>query len=312
MTADDDHPLDHSESRALAADAARGRRADRDLAARLEHPAPDVRAVSAHRLDDLAARRGELGRALLEAAQAGDEDALMALVEAYLPRIAALSRRYAGDRHVERLELIQEGVAGLLQALQRFDASRGASFWTYARPTVQRAMQRLVAELSDAAVLSDHALRRLSRVRDAEDELMRQQHRLPSAREIADRAGVDADETARLFAAAGRPRSLQEPIMAEDGGVIGSLGDMVDDPRAEDSYDRVLDALEAQELQPLLSVLSARERRVLSARYGLDGEERSIPEIAEQLGLSTSRVRDIEKRALSKLRRAAAAVDAAR
>jgi RNA polymerase primary sigma factor len=311
MTGDDDHPLDRSESRALAADAARGRRADRDLADRLEHPALDSREVSAQRLDDLAARRGEVGRATLEAAQAGNEDALRALVESYLPRIAALSRRYTGG-HVERLELIQEGVAGLLQALQRFDPSRGAPFWAYARPTVQRAMQRLVAELSDAAVLSDHALRRLSQVRDAEDELMREQRRLPSAREIADRAGVDADETARLFAAAGRPRSLQEPVTAEDGGVIGSLGDMVDDARAEDAYDRVLDALEAQELHPLLSVLSARERRVLSARYGLDGEERSIREIAEQLGLSTTRVRDIEKRALTKLRRAAAAVDAAR
>ena len=91
--------------------------------------------------------------------------------------------------------------------------------------------------------------------------------------------------------------------------IVGSLGDLVDDPRAQDAYDRVLDAMEAHELLPLLSVLSRRERAVLRARYGLDGPEQSISEIAERLGVSTSRVRGIEARALGKLRRAAAAVN---
>ena len=94
--------------------------------------------------------------------------------------------------------------------------------------------------------------------------------------------------------------------------MIGSFGDLVDDPRAEDAYDRVLDVMEAHEPLPLLSVLSARERSILRARFGLDGEEQSIRQIAERLGLSTSRVRDIERRALRKLRRAAVTLDATR
>lgn len=94
--------------------------------------------------------------------------------------------------------------------------------------------------------------------------------------------------------------------------MIGSLGDLVDDPRAEDAYDRVLDAMEAHELLPLLCVLSERERSILRARNGLDGEEQSIREIAERLGISRSRVRSLERRALRKLERAAVAAGAAR
>ena len=271
---------------------------------RLDRPAASASAVGPQPLDRAAAR-GEPDRRSSRRPRRETSTPSTAVVEAYLPRIAALSRRYRGAAHVERLELVQEGVAGLLQALERYDPARGTPFWAYARPTVQRAMQRLVAELGDAAVLSDHALRRLSRLKSAEDELMREHRRLPTRREIVERSGVDRDEAERLLAETSPPRSFQEPITAEDGGVIGSLGDLVDDPRAEDAYDRVLDVMEAHELMPLLSVLSPRERSILRARYGLDGEEQSIRQIAERLGLSTSRVRDIERRALRKLRRAA-------
>lgn len=312
MTSVDDVQLDRSERQALADQATRGRRADRDLATRLECPAPGDSAIGAHHLDALTDGRRKPGRAVVEAAKAGDERALTELVEAYLPRIAAMSRRYLGAPHVERLELIQEGVVGFLQALDRYDPARGTPLWAYAEPTVRRSMQRLVSELGDAVVLSDHALRRLSRLKSAEDELMAEHHRLPTRHEIIARSGVDRDEAGRLLADTRPPRSFQEPITADDGGVIGSFGDLIDDPRAQDSYDRVLDVMEAHELLPLLSVLSPRERSILRARYGLDGEELSIRQIAERLGLSTSRVRDIERRALRKLRQAAVAAGAAR
>jgi RNA polymerase sigma factor (sigma-70 family) len=306
---------DRSDSEALAAEATRARRADRDLALELERPAPADAALGAGRLEALrrrAAARGEPPREAVAAAKARDERAVTEVVEACLPRIARLARRYAAAPHVERLELIQEGVAGLLQALHRYDPQRGTPLCAYAQPTVQRAMQRLVGELGDAVALSDHALRRLSRLKSAEDELMREHHRLPTRREIVERSGVSEDEAERLLRGTSRPRSLEEPITAEDGDVIGSLGDLVRDPRAEDAYERILDVLEGHELRPLLSVLSPRERSVLRARYGLDGVPQSRRQIAERLGLSTSRVRDIERRALRKLTRAAVAAGAAR
>jgi len=285
---DGDRPLEPSERQTLATDNARRRDAERTLDAVIERGTVG----------------GEPERELAEAAQAGDERALARLVDAYLPLVAALSRRYAGAPRVERLELVQEGVSALLQAIHRFDPTRGTSLWAYARPSVQRAMQRLVAELGDAATLSGHALRHLSRLRSAEDELMREHRRMPSHAEILDRSGMDRSAAEQVLAAARPPRSLQEPLTAEDGGVIGSLGDLVDDPRAQDNYERVLDRIEAQELVSLLSVLSARERSVLRARHGLDGAAQSRREIAERLGLSESRVGDIERRALAKLRTA--------
>jgi RNA polymerase sigma factor (sigma-70 family) len=300
---------ERSDSEALAADATRARRSDRDLALELDRPAPTDAAVGAGSLEALsrrAAARGEPPREAVAAAKAGDERAVTEVVEGCLPQIARLARRYAAAPHVERLELIQEGVAGLLEALHRYDPERGTPLCAYAQPTVQRAMQRLVGELGDAVALSDHALRRLSRLKSAEDELMREYHRLPTRLEIIERSGVSEEEAERLLRATSRPRSLEEPITAEDGGVIGSLGDLVHDPRAEDAYDRILDVLEGHELRQLLSVLSPRERSILRARYGLDGDPQSVRQVAERLGLSTSRVRDIERRALRKLRQAAA------
>ena len=228
---------DRSDSEALAAAATRARREDRDLARELDRPGPTDASVRAGPLEALRRRaraRGEPPRETVAAAKAGDERALTDVVEACLPRIARLARRYAAAPHVARLELTQEGVAGLLQALQRYDPERGTPLCAYAQPTVQRAMQRLVGELGDAVTLSDHALRRLSRLKSAEDELMREQDRLPTRREIVTRAGVGEEEGERLLRGTSRPRSLQEPITAEDGGVIGSLGDLVDDPRAQD------------------------------------------------------------------------------
>jgi RNA polymerase primary sigma factor len=305
----DDAPLERSESDALAEHATRGRAADRALADRISHPGPHAGAISAAGLHG---ERAEPSPALLRAARDGDRDALRLVVEALTPRVAALSRRYAQVPHVERLELIQEGIVGLLEALHRYDPDRGTPFWPYARPTVERHMRRLAGELGDAASLGDNALRRLSRLKSAEDDLMQQRHRLPSRREIAERAGVDLDDAEQLLLATKPPRSFQDPLTADDGGVIGSFGDLIDDPRAQDEYDRVLDSLEAHELLPLLSVLSERERTILSLHYGLDGEELSRRQIAERLGISERRVKDIERRALSKLRRAAAAVGAAR
>jgi RNA polymerase sigma factor (sigma-70 family) len=299
-------PTGTTESQALADEVARGRSADRDLAARLERPGPAERATGARAVDTDTARDG-LDRAVLEAAKAGDQRAREKVVDAHLPLIAALARRFAVAPQVERLELIQEGVAGLLQALERFDPERGVPLWAYARPTVERSMRRLVAELGDAVELSDRGLRHLSRLRTAEQDLMREHRRLPSRAEIIERSGVARELAEQLFADAARPRSMQEPITTAEGDVIGLFGDLVDDPSAGDAYDQVLDEVEAEELLPLLSVLSERERSILEAHYGLHGEPQSHKEIAERLGLSTSRVRQLERRALNKLRRAAEA-----
>jgi RNA polymerase sigma factor (sigma-70 family) len=297
------------ESAALAASVARGREADGAVAHGLGLREPAGRAADARYLEALARRRPltpERERLLVEAAGRGDVTARAILVEAYMPRIAAVARRYRISPNVERAELLQEGVAGLLRALERYDPERGVPFWAYARWWVRRSMQRLVAELTRPTVLSDHALRHLSRIKDAYRELYDELRREPTTEELAQRTDLPRDEVAELLALDRPPRSVEEPLSTEDGGVWGKLDDMIADPMADGEYERVLDRVEAQELVSLLSGLSERERMILRAHYGLEGEpEQSPSEIAQRLGLSSARVREIERRARGKLAAAA-------
>ncbi|MDP9385101.1 MAG: sigma-70 family RNA polymerase sigma factor, partial [Actinomycetota bacterium] len=246
--------------------------------------------------------------ALVARAQAGDADARAALVEALLPLIGSAARTYRGSGAVQRIELLQEGVVGLLRALERYDPARGVPFWGYAAWWVRQAMQQLVAELTRPAVLSDRALRHLARVKDAHADALRETGREPGRDELAGRAGLTGEQVDDLMAVERAPRSLEAPARDEDGGgAIGAFGELLADPLAEDEYERVLRAIETEEILALLSGLSDRERDVLRARYGLDGEEESLRAVAGRLGLSAERVRQIEQRALGKLAAAAGA-----
>jgi RNA polymerase sigma factor (sigma-70 family) len=292
---------------ALETAAQRGREADRELAHALGMAGPSAREAGAGYLEELD-RRPQLPRdleqRLVAAAKEGDAEARARLVEAHLPLIASVAREYSLP-YVERLELIQEGVVGLLRALESFDPERGTPFWAYARRWVRQAMRQLVGELGDAATLSHHALQRVARLRETQEALMQELGHEPSDHEVIERAGLDREEGERLLTAIRAPRSLQEPITADDGGVIGTRGDLVTDTLADGEYERVLDRIEAEELVSLLSVLSDRERTVLRLRYGLDGPELTVREVGDRLGISPSRVRKIERRALGKLRAAA-------
>ena len=148
------------------------------------------------------------------------------------------------------------------------------------------------AELVDPVVLSNHALRQLSRLHDEHERFVSEHHREPSASELAERTGLS-----RAGAAHRPPRRLrrEQPRRRR-----AALPPVVDEP-AEGEYERVLDAVEAEELASLLSLLSDRERTVLRWRYGLDGEELQPQDIARRLGLSTRRVGEIERRARAKL-----------
>jgi RNA polymerase sigma factor (sigma-70 family) len=239
-------------------------------------------------------------RRLLAAAQEGDAQARAELVDGFMPLIASVARQYRGLPGVDRQELLQEGVVGLLRAIERYDASRGTPFWGYAVWWVRHAMQQLVSELARPVVLSDRAQRQLARIKDARRELHSECGREASRAELAARAGVEADQVGRLLAVDYAPRSTEEAITAEDG-VVGSVGELLVDPLADGEYERVLTAIEVQELHTLLAELSDRERMIVRARYGLDGEEQSLRQLADRLGVSAERVRQIEQRALGKL-----------
>jgi RNA polymerase sigma factor (sigma-70 family) len=284
----------------LDAEVARGRRLDRALTRDLGRRGPGryVGGGYARSLDRATPLDPAVERALVEAAQHGDASARARLVEAYMPLIAATARTYRSGQ-VQRVELLQEGVVGFLRALERFDVAQPTPLWGYATWWVRHAMQQLVSELTRPVVLSDRALRHLARLKDAYAGVLRDGRR-PTREELAAQTGLSADHVDELLATDRAPRSLDEPTAGEDGAV-GVFGELVADPLAEGEYERVLAAIEVEELHALLAGLSDRERQVVRARFGLDGEELSRREIGERLGLSGERVRQIEQRALAKL-----------
>src|SRR4051794_24849626 len=297
----------HPEDERLEAAVRRGRDADRVLAGELGHPPPAAREAEPgylRRLEERPTPAAGREAELVRRAQAGDARARAALVDGLMPLIAAAAATYRSTSRVERLELLQEGVVGVLRALERYEADRGIPFWGYASWWVRQAMQQLVSELTGPAVLSDRALRHLARLKDAHREAVGERGREPTREELAERTGPSGEQVDDLLAVERPPRSLEAPLPRADGEV-GTLGELIADPLAEDAYAAVLDAIEAEELLALLSGLSDREREVLRARYGLDGDEQTLAEIGRRLGLSAERVRQVERRALAKLAAAA-------
>jgi RNA polymerase sigma factor (sigma-70 family) len=221
-----------------------------------------------------------------------------------LPLIASIARIYRSSGRIERLELLQEGVVGLLRALERYDPERGVPFWGYAAWWVRQAMQQLVAELTRPVVLSDRALRQLARIKDVHRSYLQVHGREPTRHELAAGSSLSVEQVAHLVASDQPARTFDEPVPGEEGS-RSTFGELLVDPIAEDGYERVLAKIEVEQLRGLLSGLSERERTILQARYGLEGEEQTLREIAGRLGLSAERVRQLEQRALGKLRNAA-------
>jgi RNA polymerase primary sigma factor len=239
-------------------------------------------------------------QALVAAAQAGAPADREAFVEAFLPLIGSIARRYRSARAVDRAELMQAGVLGLLRALERYDLDLGTPFWAYAQWWVREAMQELVAELEWPMVLSDRALRQLAAVRRARSEHLQRERREPSRAELAQAAGLSRDKLVRLLVSQHPARGLEEPAGRDLEGP--PLAELVADDAAHEAYDRVLLRVAADNVGELVDELEARERCVVRQHFGLDGPARTLTELGESLGVSSERVRQVESRALEQLR----------
>jgi RNA polymerase sigma factor (sigma-70 family) len=244
-------------------------------------------------------------RDLVVAAEAGDADASRKLVEAFLPAIGGLARGFLSGMGVERRELLQEGVAGLLFAARRYDARLNTPFWPYASFWVRKAMQELVAELARPVALSDRAVRGLALIRSARREHVQAHGGEPTSEELSDATGFTLDQLESLQATERRPRAMEEWLTA-DGETTATVGETIVDPVAEQAYEQVLDDLEVSVLGALTDGLDERERLVVRAHYGLGEPAQTLTQIGAGLGLTAERARQIETGALNKLREALA------
>ncbi|HET6871293.1 MAG TPA: sigma-70 family RNA polymerase sigma factor [Solirubrobacteraceae bacterium] len=238
------------------------------------------------------------------AAECGDDAACCRLTEAFLPAIASLARGFQGSR-VERRELLQEGVAGLLFAARRYDSELDTPFWAYASFWVRKAMQELVAQLTRPVALSDRAARDLARLRSARNDSLQTEGKEPTTEALSAATGIPPAQVDSLLATDRMPRGLEDRFTA-DHASSPTIGETIVDPVAEHAYEKVLDDLEIHGVLDLTDELEDRERAVIRGHYGLGQEARTLSEIGAGLGLTAERARQIEAAALAKLRRALA------
>lgn len=164
-------------------------------------------------------------------------------------------------------------------------------------------MQQLIAELTRPMVLSDRTLRQLAQLKRAHHEYVRHHGHEPTGAQLASDTGMSREQVSDLLALERVPQSLDQPV-SKGEGELGTFGELLVDPLAGDAYEQLLDHSEIEQVRALMGSLNERERTILRSRYGLDGPEQSLREIGDRLGLSGGRGRQIEQRALGKLRSA--------
>jgi RNA polymerase primary sigma factor len=245
-------------------------------------------------------------RRLALLARGGDSDARNRLIEANVRLVAHIARRLRPrEASVSSADLIQEGVLGLMRAVDRFDPDRGHRFSTYATWWIRSAVLHALSEEARPLRLPSPVARRARELAHAEAELRAELGREPTPRELASRLGADESEVAELRRAAQPIVSLHAPA----GGIEDvALVDLLADEEGPDPLDGVARDADAAALAELLEELPPRDRRVVELRFGLGGAQaHSVAEAARALGTSRARVRLIEEHALARLRSLAGA-----
>jgi RNA polymerase primary sigma factor len=227
------------------------------------------------------------------------DEAKRELIEPNLRLVVSVAKRYL-NRGVSLLDLIQEGNIGLMKAVDRFQYRRGLKFSTYATWWIRQQVGRSVADYGRTIRLPVHVIESLNKMTRARRELLSELGREPQADELSGRSGIPARKIEFLLDAARHPMSLETPIGDEEGTPIGHV---MSDPAGRTPEETAIDAELADEVERAMAPLSEREREVLRLRYGLGlDRELTLEEIGRRLSITRERVRQIEAKAMAKLR----------
>lgn len=240
-------------------------------------------------------RETELAKRMSE----GDEAAKNELVEANLRLVVSIAKRYVG-KGMFFLDLIQEGNLGLLKAAEKFDYTKGYKFSTYATWWIRQAISRAIADQSRTIRIPVHMVETIHKVSRSQRQLLQQYGREATVEEIADDIGMTADKVREIMKISQDPVSLETPIGEADDS---HLGDFIPDEENMSPADAASYQLLREQLDEVLHTLTPREEMVLRLRFGLeDGRTRTLEEVGQEFQITRERIRQIEAKALRKLR----------
>jgi RNA polymerase sigma factor (sigma-70 family) len=236
--------------------------------------------------------------AVLRKQVAAAEDARRQFIQSNLRLVVSIAKRYQGTG-LSLLDLIQEGNLGLMRAVEKFDHRKGFKFSTYATWWIRQAIGRGIADKGRTIRLPSHLVDTMAVLSKASGNLLKALEREPTAEELAEETGLPLDRVRMALHAAPDLVSLSASIGDDDA----ELGDVLADRNAESPFDMAASSLARSDLMKLLAFLNPREREILSLRFGLEGEQPlTLDEVGRQFNVTRERIRQIEAKALTKLR----------